>query len=78
MSAHTTLVPSRAKRIEIALPFPTPGPLEPAPTTSATLPSSLKTHSLQKLFYKFQPLIGASNSTILNQFRTLFKRFSPL
>ena len=40
-STRSTLQPSLAKRVEIALPVPTPGPLEPAPVTMATLPSNL-------------------------------------
>src|SRR3954468_1139318 len=37
-SAQNTFAPSRAKATAAALPFPQPGPIEPAPTTSATLP----------------------------------------
>ena len=33
--------PPRANSVAVALPVPTPGPLEPAPVTMATLPSSL-------------------------------------
>ncbi len=36
-SAQTTLAPSRAKRTAVAFPLPQPGPIEPAPTTRATL-----------------------------------------
>src|ERR671914_662813 len=36
-STQSTLAPSRAKRIEAALPLPMPGPREPAPVTMATL-----------------------------------------
>src|SRR6266545_3116968 len=39
-STHSTRAPSRAKRMAAALPLPTPGPREPAPVTSATLPFS--------------------------------------
>ena len=39
-STHRTRAPSRAKRIAAALPFPRPGPREPAPVTIATLPRS--------------------------------------
>src|SRR3954471_3208178 len=37
-STQTTLAPSRANRIDVALPLPTPSPREPAPVTSATFP----------------------------------------
>ena len=40
MSAQNTRAPSRAKATAVALPLPQPGPIEPAPTTSATLPLS--------------------------------------
>ena len=36
-SAAKTLAPSRAKSTAVALPLPQPGPIEPAPVTSATL-----------------------------------------
>src|ERR1051326_3218126 len=36
-SAQNTLAPSRAKVTAVALPLPQPGPIEPAPATSATL-----------------------------------------
>jgi hypothetical protein len=36
-SAHSTFAPSRANSTAAALPFPQPGPTDPAPTTSATL-----------------------------------------
>src|SRR6516165_8162491 len=36
-SAHTTFAPSRANRTAAAFPLPQPGPIDPAPTTSATL-----------------------------------------
>ena len=36
-STHSTLAPSRAKVTAVHLPLPQPGPLEPAPTTIATL-----------------------------------------
>ena len=36
-STHITLAPSRAKVTAVHLPLPQPGPLEPAPTTIATL-----------------------------------------
>src|SRR3989449_964372 len=39
-SAQRTLAPSRAKRMAVALPFPRPGPREPAPVTIAILPAS--------------------------------------
>src|SRR5262245_36146885 len=39
-STQRTRAPSRAKRIAAALPFPRPGPREPAPVTIAILPSS--------------------------------------
>src|SRR6266536_1587932 len=39
-STHSTLAPSRAKATAVALPLPQPGPIDPAPTTIATLPSS--------------------------------------
>src|SRR5207237_5131235 len=37
ISTHSTLAPSRAKAMAVALPLPQPGPIEPAPTTIATL-----------------------------------------
>ena len=40
LSTKRTLAPSRANRTAAALPLPTPGPLEPAPVTIATFPSS--------------------------------------
>src|ERR1700730_8500081 len=40
MSAQNTRAPSRANATAVALPLPQPGPIEPAPTTSATLPLS--------------------------------------
>src|SRR5262249_30870066 len=39
-SAQKTFAPSRAKATAVALPLPQPGPIDPAPTTSATLPLS--------------------------------------
>jgi hypothetical protein len=39
-STAKTVAPSRANNTAVALPFPHPDPLEPAPATSATLPSS--------------------------------------
>src|SRR4029453_2773422 len=39
-STQRTRAPPRAKRIAAALPFPRPGPREPAPVTIAILPSS--------------------------------------
>src|SRR5262249_42981152 len=39
-STQNTLAPSRAKRTAVALPLPQPGPIDPAPTTIATLPLS--------------------------------------
>src|SRR6266851_2381112 len=39
MSTRKTLAPSRAKSTAVALPLPQPGPLEPAPVTTATLPA---------------------------------------
>src|SRR5262249_43553409 len=36
-SAQNTLAPSRAKVTAVALPLPQPGPIDPAPATSATL-----------------------------------------
>src|SRR3989454_1317167 len=39
-STQRTRAPSRAKRIAAALPFPRPGPREPAPVTIAILPPS--------------------------------------
>src|SRR6266851_1518581 len=38
-STRKTLAPSRAKRAAVALPLPQPGPLDPAPVTSATFPA---------------------------------------
>src|SRR4029079_17489128 len=40
-STHITLAPSRAKVTAVHLPLPQPGPLDPAPTTIATLPFNL-------------------------------------
>src|SRR6516225_9134944 len=40
MSAQNTRAPSRANATAVALPLPQPGPIDPAPTTSATLPLS--------------------------------------
>src|SRR5207248_8196597 len=39
-STQNTCAPSRAKVTAVALPLPQPGPIEPAPTTSAVLPLS--------------------------------------
>ncbi len=39
-STQSTRAPSRAKRIDVALPLPRPGPREPPPVTIATLPAS--------------------------------------
>src|SRR5581483_9746396 len=39
-STQNTCAPSRAKVTAVALPLPQPGPIEPAPTTIATLPLS--------------------------------------
>src|ERR1051325_6208156 len=36
-AAPNTVAPSRAKVTAVALPLPQPGPIEPAPATSATL-----------------------------------------
>src|SRR3989440_12424158 len=38
-STQNTCAPSRAKVTAVALPLPQPGPIEPAPTTIAVLPS---------------------------------------
>ena len=40
MSTSRTFAPSRANSVAVARPLPTPGPLEPAPVTIATFPSS--------------------------------------
>src|SRR5713226_10299706 len=40
ISTQSTLAPSRAKVTAVALPLPQPGPIDPAPTTIATLPLS--------------------------------------
>src|SRR5476649_1655848 len=40
-STQNTLAPSRAKVTAVALPLPQPGPLDPAPTTIATLSFNL-------------------------------------
>ena len=45
-STHITLAPSRAKVTAVHLPLPQPGPLEPAPTTIATLSFNLPAMSL--------------------------------
>ena len=37
ISTARTFAPSRAKSTAVALPLPQPGPLDPAPETSATL-----------------------------------------
>ena len=47
-STRTTRAPSAAKRTEMAFPVPTPGPLEPAPVTMATMPSSRLDPSVTK------------------------------
>src|SRR6202035_3261307 len=39
-STQNTCAPSRAKVTAVALPLPQPGPIEPAPTTTAVLPLS--------------------------------------
>src|SRR5438034_10451812 len=39
-STQNTCAPSRAKATAVALPLPQPGPIDPAPTTIATLPLS--------------------------------------
>src|SRR6478735_502951 len=39
-STQNTCAPSRANVTAVALPLPQPGPIEPAPTTIATLPLS--------------------------------------
>src|SRR5687768_4554514 len=39
MSAQSTLAPSRANSTAVALPLPQPGPIDPAPPTSAVLPA---------------------------------------
>src|SRR5262249_13877890 len=39
-STQNTCAPSRAKVTAVALPLPQPGPIEPAPTTTAVLPFS--------------------------------------
>src|ERR1700760_3558247 len=39
-STQNTCAPSRAKVTAVALPLPQPGPIDPAPTTIATLPLS--------------------------------------
>src|SRR5262245_41803024 len=41
-STANTFAPSCAKRTAVARPLPQPGPTEPAPLTSATLPLSLE------------------------------------
>ena len=45
-STHITRAPSRAKVTAVHLPLPQPGPLEPAPTTIATLSFNLPAMSL--------------------------------
>src|SRR6187402_1303459 len=37
MLTQNTFAPSRAQATAVALPFPQPGPIEPAPTINATL-----------------------------------------
>src|SRR5438046_301305 len=48
-STQNTCAPSRAKVTAVALPLPQPGPIEPAPTTTAVLPLSR--------FITFSPLL---------------------
>src|SRR5260221_10067643 len=67
-STEKTLAPSRAKITAMARPLPQPGPTHPAPTTIATLPSSLPAMVLIDLnagglhhlrpFLNFTPHIG--------------------
>src|SRR6266849_6561427 len=67
-STAKTLAPSRAKITAMARPLPQPGPTQPAPTTIATLPSSLPAMVLIDLdagglhhlrpFLDFTPHIG--------------------
>src|SRR5579871_862746 len=45
-STQNTCAPARAKVTAVALPLPQPGPIEPAPTTIAVLPSRRFTRSL--------------------------------
>src|SRR5882672_7555782 len=49
-STAKTLAPSRAKITAMARPLPQPGPTQPAPTTIATLPSSLPAMVLVERF----------------------------
>src|SRR5215470_1432417 len=44
-STQNRRAPSRAKVTAVALPLPQPGPIEPAPTTIATLPLSRSINS---------------------------------
>src|SRR5215831_4690642 len=48
-SAHTTFAPSRANVTAVAFPLPQPGPIDPAPTTSATLSFSRSAMSVLAL-----------------------------
>src|SRR5262249_46388151 len=67
-STAKTVAPSRAKITAMARPLPQPGPTQPAPTTIATLPSSLPAMVLVHLdagglhhrrpFLDFTPHIG--------------------
>src|SRR5215471_10633692 len=63
MSAQNTRAPSRANATAVALPLPQPGPIDPAPTTSATLPLSRSAMSVLPYWVASSP----SNNTIPHQ-----------
>src|SRR4051794_37270202 len=64
MSTQNTFAPSRANVTAVALPLPQPGPIEPAPMTTATL-------SFRRLGTGFPPLgielsqIGLENLAVI-------------
>src|SRR6266404_4842376 len=56
-STQNTCAPSRAKVTAVALPLPQPGPIEPAPTTSAVLPLSRSIDFSRFTLQKIQRLL---------------------
>ena len=69
-STKKTEAPCRAKRTAVALPFPQPGPTEPAPVTIATFPVKFSMSSPMNIFLALS-LPGTVDRTTI---RYLFKK----
>src|SRR6201992_3771363 len=68
-STQNTCAPSRAKVTAVALPLPQPGPIEPAPTTIATLPLSRSTAASPLLLFARLHRRDVSTDRVLENIR---------